>query len=133
MRLGEQSEGTLGGEFDAARRHGVFDGVRFPLDQAAIPATMSIYSANLMLDDSTVAGNSTLGNFAAGGAIFGEMGVITNQPRSATVIARGDLKVLKIPKGAVLKILEDYPKVRELVAKIGVARTEDTMEKMLQD
>jgi putative ABC transport system ATP-binding protein len=67
------------------------------------------------------------------GTIFGEMGVITNQPRSATVIARGELKVLKIPKDAVLAILKDYPKVRELVAKIGVARTEDTMEKMLQD
>jgi len=67
------------------------------------------------------------------GAIFGEMGVITNQPRSATVSARGELKALKIPREAIRKILEDYPKVRELVAKIGVARTEDTMEKMLQD
>ncbi len=67
------------------------------------------------------------------GAFFGEMGVITDQPRSATVRARGDLSVLRIPKRAVRAILEDYPKVKEVVAKIGLARTEDTMGKMLED
>jgi CRP-like cAMP-binding protein len=67
------------------------------------------------------------------GAFFGEMAVITEQPRSATITARGDLSVLKIPKTVVLEVLQDYPKVRELVAKIGVARTEDTFEKMLGD
>ena len=67
------------------------------------------------------------------GAFFGEMGVITDQPRSATVRARGDLSLLRIPKQAVRAILEDYPKVKEVVAKIGLARTEDTMGKMLED
>lgn len=67
------------------------------------------------------------------GAFFGEMGVITDQPRSATVRARGDLSLLRIPKEAVRAILEDYPKVKEVVAKIGLARTEDTMGKMLED
>jgi CRP-like cAMP-binding protein len=67
------------------------------------------------------------------GAFFGEMGVITDQPRSATVRARGALSLLRIPKEAVRAILEDYPKVKEVVAKIGLARTEDTMGKMLED
>ncbi len=67
------------------------------------------------------------------GAFFGEMAVITDQPRSATVLARGDLSVLKIPKKDVLQILQEYPKVKEVVAKIGLARTEDTMEKMMED
>ncbi len=67
------------------------------------------------------------------GAFFGEMAVITNQPRSATVIARGELAVLKIPKQQVQEILADYPKMKELVAKVGLARTEDTMDKMLED
>jgi CRP-like cAMP-binding protein len=67
------------------------------------------------------------------GAFFGEMAVITNQPRSATVVARGQLAVLKIPKQTVLEVLKDYPKVKEIIAKIGVARTEDTMDKMLED
>jgi CRP-like cAMP-binding protein len=67
------------------------------------------------------------------GAFFGEMAVITNQPRSATVVASGQLSVLKIPKQTVLEVLKDYPKVKEIIAKIGVARTEDTMDKMLED
>ncbi len=67
------------------------------------------------------------------GAFFGEMAVITEQPRAATVTARGRLSVLKIPKRVVLEVLADYPKVKEIIAKIGVARTEDTMDKMLED
>ncbi len=67
------------------------------------------------------------------GSFFGEMAVITDQPRSASVIALGDLSLLKIPKKDVLQILEEYPKVKEVVAKIGLARTEDTMEKILED
>ncbi len=71
-------------------------------------------------------------NELADGQFFGEMAVITDQPRAATVTARGELQVLRIPKAEVRAILEDYPKVREVVAKIGVARTEDTLEKMLK-
>lgn len=66
------------------------------------------------------------------GAFFGEMAVITDQPRSATVTAHGRLSVLRIPKDAVRAILEDYPKVREVVTKIGLARTEDTMDKLME-
>lgn len=67
------------------------------------------------------------------GAFFGEIAVITNQPRSATVTARGQLSVVKIPKQVVLDVLNDYPKVKELVGKMGVLRTEDTLEKMMED
>ena len=67
------------------------------------------------------------------GAFFGEMAVITDQPRTATVSAYGELSLLRIPKDVVLEILQSYPKVREVVAKIGLARTEDTMKKILQD
>lgn len=67
------------------------------------------------------------------GAFFGEMAVITNQPRSATVTASGQVACLRIPRQAVIDILNDYPKVKEVVAKIGLARTEDTMEKLLED
>jgi CRP-like cAMP-binding protein len=67
------------------------------------------------------------------GQFFGEMAVITNQPRSATVTARGELSALRIPRDVVLELLKDHPRVREVVAKIGLARTEDTLEKMMKD
>ena len=41
--------------------------------------------------------------------------------------------MLKIPKEAVLAILEENPKLKELIAKIGVARTEETLEKLMED
>ena len=65
-------------------------------------------------------------------SVFGEMAVITNQPRSATVHALG-LTVLKIPRDLILTILNDYPKVKEMVGRMGVQRTEETLEKMLKE
>jgi CRP/FNR family transcriptional regulator, cyclic AMP receptor protein len=65
------------------------------------------------------------------GAMFGEMAVITNQPRSATVMARGPVAALRIQKDDILAILKDYPKVREQIARIGVARAEDTLDKLI--
>jgi CRP/FNR family transcriptional regulator, cyclic AMP receptor protein len=86
--------------------------------------------ASVVIDDM---GNSKPVAELTDGAFFGEMAVITDQPRSATVSARGRLSVLKIPKEAVLAILEENPKLKELIAKIGVARTEETLEKLLED
>lgn len=65
------------------------------------------------------------------GSFFGEMAVITSQPRSATVTAVGDLDVLRFDKGPVEEILKDYPKVRQLLAKLGLIRSEDTLQKMM--
>jgi len=65
------------------------------------------------------------------GQFFGEIAVITSQPRSATVTAITELQLLEFPKAPVDALLADYPKVRELLGKVGVMRSEDTLEKML--
>jgi CRP-like cAMP-binding protein len=64
------------------------------------------------------------------GSFFGEIAVITNQPRSATVTAATALEVLRFDKTGVLEVLHDSPRAREVVAMIGMHRTEDTMEKI---
>jgi len=64
------------------------------------------------------------------GSMFGEMAVITKQPRSATVIAKGPVSVLRIQKDDILGILKDYPRVKEQIARLGVARAEDTLDKL---
>ena len=69
----------------------------------------------------------------AEGTFFGEMAVITSQPRSATVTAKGELSLLRVSRDPLMDVLKDYPKIREYVAKMGVARTEDTMKKMMTD
>ncbi len=66
------------------------------------------------------------------GAFFGEIAVVTSQPRSATVVALENLQLLEFPKAEVEEVLKDYPKVREVLGKVGVMRSEDTLEKVLK-
>jgi len=49
-----------------------------------------------------------LGELAAGD-IFGEMAVFDRQPRSATVLARGDARVLTLDKRAFLRRVHEDP------------------------
>lgn len=65
------------------------------------------------------------------GSFFGEMSVVTTQPRSATVVAQAELELMRFDKVPVLELLKNYPRVRELLAKMGMRRAEDTMEKIL--
>lgn len=86
--------------------------------------------AAVLVDD---LGNSKEVAELSDGALFGEMAVITAQPRSATVVARGQLNVLRIPRQVVLDVLADYPRLKEIIAKLGVARTEQTLQKMMEE
>lgn len=43
--------------------------------------------------------------------LFGEMGVLSNAPRSASIRAKGDVKALRITDEAFLKLLRDNPDV----------------------
>ena len=43
--------------------------------------------------------------------LFGEMGVLSQAPRSATIRARGDVKALRITDEAFIKLLRDNPDV----------------------
>ncbi|MHB8872280.1 MAG: cyclic nucleotide-binding domain-containing protein [Myxococcaceae bacterium] len=65
------------------------------------------------------------------GMFFGEMAAVTNQTRSATVTAVSDLEVLAFDRAAVQAVLKDFPKLRELLGKVGLSRTEDTLAKMM--
>jgi CRP-like cAMP-binding protein len=64
------------------------------------------------------------------GAFFGEMAVVGNQPRSATVTAKEDTEVLAFGRATVEEILKDYPAVRTALGKVGVKRAEELMEKL---
>jgi CRP-like cAMP-binding protein len=65
------------------------------------------------------------------GMFFGEMAVVTGEPRSATVTALADVELLAFDQDKVAAILKDYPKLRELLGKVGVLRSEDTLAKMM--
>lgn len=67
------------------------------------------------------------------GAFFGEMAVLNNEPRTASVVAIGDLRCLEFEKAAVLEVLTDYPRVREILGVVGLRRAEHLLDVQLKD
>ncbi len=62
------------------------------------------------------------------GAFFGEMSLLTGEPRSATVIASDHCGVLVLTKQAVATTLEADPRIAESLSRALAARRQDTME-----
>lgn len=62
------------------------------------------------------------------GDIFGEVGLLTLRPRSATVVARSRTDVLEIPAGAMSQILTQYPEVQHMLMQLYQVRLEKTLK-----
>ncbi len=56
------------------------------------------------------------------GQIFGEIGLISGRPRSATVRAGGQTVLIEIPRTAALKLIDTVPAVRRRVDSIATER-----------
>jgi len=54
----------------------------------------------------------------SGGSFFGEMGLLTGEPRSATVIAEGDVECFRLDKNDLKRVLEQRPNLAEDLAAI---------------
>ena len=52
------------------------------------------------------------------GAVLGEIGVLTREPRTATVTAETPAEVLRFEMLAVLGVLKDYPEVAGMIERI---------------
>ncbi len=67
------------------------------------------------------------------GQVFGEIAALTGEPRTATIVAKTDLKVHRFETRAVFKVLEDYPDVLEALTRLGIARSEELMALLQED
>ena len=65
------------------------------------------------------------------GQFFGEVALLSGQRRQATVTAIGPVEVVAFPKAAVDAVLKANPKARELLQKVGLYRTEDALQKLI--
>ncbi len=65
------------------------------------------------------------------GAVFGEIAALTREPRTATVRARTKVRALKLEIVSVFGILKDYPQILAALNRLGVARSENTLDKVL--
>ncbi len=61
---------------------------------------------------------ATLGN----GDFFGEMGLLTGEPRTATVIARSDIECYRLDKSGFARIIAERPAIAEEVSSLLAAR-----------
>ncbi len=65
------------------------------------------------------------------GDFFGEMSVLTNQPRSATIIARGPVTLLFYDEASSRTLFLNHPDLRERMTHIGIERTEQNLSAIL--
>ena len=65
------------------------------------------------------------------GQFFGEMAVLNGDRRTATCTAATEVELVAFPSAAVEEIFTAYPAAREALHKVGVLRSEDTLQKML--
>jgi hypothetical protein len=66
------------------------------------------------------------------GQFFGELAALGGQPRQATVVAAEAVEVIRIPLSAVNEVLKASPAAKEVMQKAGLARTEETLKKMME-
>lgn len=67
------------------------------------------------------------------GMFFGEIGVMTRQPRSATVQTCEASELISFPRDPVMTVLQNYPLVREVIGSVGLQRSEANLQRALDD
>ena len=65
------------------------------------------------------------------GACIGEVALLTASPRTATVEAADDVTLIALEKHRVQRVIDAYPKVRELLEAMIEGRARDTVEKLI--
>lgn len=66
------------------------------------------------------------------GAFFGEMAVLNGDRRTATCTAVNEVELVSFPSTAVEQLLTEYPAAREILHRVGVLRSESTLEKLME-
>jgi CRP-like cAMP-binding protein len=67
------------------------------------------------------------------GAFFGEIAALLGEARSATVLCLTATRALRFDAPRVQGILKDYPKIREVLVKLGLKRSEENLQQMMED
>jgi len=66
------------------------------------------------------------------GAVFGEIAALNNEPRTATVVTECPATAVRFERETIMELLANYPKMLEILNRIGLMRSEDALQKMLE-
>jgi CRP/FNR family cyclic AMP-dependent transcriptional regulator len=81
-----------------------------------------VRSGNISIVLSSPDGRDMVINEMRPGDIFGELGILTKQPRSTSAVARTDSDVLVIPREAFLRVIDSEPQLARLILEITASR-----------
>ncbi len=63
------------------------------------------------------------------GSFFGEIAVVTRQPRTATVTAAVPTELIRFPREPLVALIQRYPRLREVIGSVGLARSEENLRR----
>jgi len=66
------------------------------------------------------------------GSFFGEVSLLTDKPRTATVTADGDVELMELTRDDFNKIVSSYPSVLKVVEAYQKQRVQDTIKTLMQ-
>ena len=67
------------------------------------------------------------------GSVFGEIAALNAEPRTATVVATEPSSAVRFERPDILLLVQDYPKMGQVLNRIGLMRSEDALQKMLEN
>ncbi|MBX9910570.1 MAG: cyclic nucleotide-binding domain-containing protein [Beijerinckiaceae bacterium] len=73
------------------------------------------------------ADGATITSIIGQNAIIGEIGIVTGEPRSATIIAHSDMTTLRLRKEIFLALLVEFPQVGLSITRLMVRRLQDNI------
>ncbi len=108
----------------------LFSATEHVIDQGAEGDSMFLLVKGRVEVRRTRDGRTTVVAHLGAGDCFGEMSVLTGEPRSATVVAQDEVEAVEIPKTAFAALIRDNPDVvgrlSELLAKRQLANEQTT-------
>ncbi len=67
------------------------------------------------------------------GDFFGEIAMLTQARRTATVSAMVESTMLEFPASEIMPLIEKYPKFKTSIARKGAQRSRESLEKMIEE
>ena len=67
------------------------------------------------------------------GDFFGEIAMMTRAHRTATVTGVEETTLLEFQANDILPLCEQYPKLKERIARTGATRSRESLEKMIEE
>ena len=92
-------------------------------------AAYVVHTGNISIVLLSTDGREMVINEMRSGDVFGELGILTQKPRSTSAIAQSRSQVLVIPRQAFLKVMDEEPQLARLILEITASRLQMSVQR----